>query len=846
MRRLRLFRGLVAASGLLFAFGALTPKVAAADPPPFPFRADRLETPGSNGASDDGARGLVLNPATLAYQPGWEVRALVQAARGTDGRASGVALDYAVPVFGAFGLGLRLENSTAPSAFDKDPYFANSFSWATLGVGFKSGRNFAFGASLEGGGSGRGALNGLGQFTVGGLYRPNPYFSAGLSAHLTNQRYSDVISPISGVSVLEDRLRGSLVLRPDGTRAFEIGLDTKYYVTSKDLVPRATIAATIPGVGRARADLEAQKLFADGRRSVVGSVGIEFSLSQASAGGGLLVGNGLGGDGIAPYFTASMHGYTEPGMPTGHRFVAIRIEKTPGVRGHVRLLRTLWALAEDPTIDGVALQLKASPASSLAHAEEVADALRVLRAHGKKSFCALEDGTGTALFACASADRIVMNPAGGLRYAGLKSQRMYLKGLLDKLGVKAEFVRIGAHKSAPEQFTNEHASETSRRDQEDLLKQTEAVFVENLVRYRKLTPEWVRAETLKGPFIASEARAAKFIDGFAYDDELEKVAREVAGHPVRYVPYEAPQRMPETFGRRGSVAVLYIDGDMVDGRSQKVPLLGEKMVGSYTIVDAVKALKADPDVKAVVLRVETPGGSSLAADVMWRELRLLGERKPLIISMGSIAASGGYYIASAGSRIYANPLTITGSIGIFYGKADTSGLLGKIGVNIDTIRTAPRADAESLYRGFSDDERVELSRKVGQFYDVFLGRVAEGRKMTKDQVDAVGQGRVWAGQQAKERGLVDELGGLRHALEAARMAAHLPPDAPIVEGPEETTSLAEKALALAGAKASSTGLPPMIEPVLRAAAPFAYHPADVPLARTDWVDLETLNGSDDD
>jgi protease-4 len=245
----------------------------------------------------------------------------------------------------------------------------------------------------------------------------------------------------------------------------------------------------------------------------------------------------------------------------------------------------------------------------------------------------------------------------------------------------------------------------------------------------------------------------------------------------------------------------------------------------------------------VVLRIESPGGSSMAADVMWRELALLAKKKPLIVSMGSAAASGGYYIASAGHTIYALPLTLTGSIGVFYGKADLSGLLDRLGVNVETYKTAPRADAESLFRGFTDDERVELQRKIGQFYDVFLDRVAEGRGMTKADVDAVGQGRVWTGEQARDRKLVDKLGGLREALEAARTAAGLPKDAPIVELPEVKESLFDKALKLAGIGAApgsipATALPGQVRDVARALAPMAIYGADVPMARAEWLPVE--------
>jgi protease-4 len=524
--------------------------------------------------------------------------------------------------------------------------------------------------------------------------------------------------------------------------------------------------------------------------------------------------------------------------------VWIRLESTPSTRGHVALLRRLWKLAEARDVDAVTLVLRAEPADSFAHAEELADAIRVLRAHHKKVLCSYEDAGSRSLYVCASADRSVVTPAGGVRYAGLKAQYIYLKGLLDKIGVKAEFVRVGPHKTAPEQFTNEHAGAVAASDHEDMLRQQEAVFVRNMALYRHMDEERIREETRHGPFVAEEAKAAGFVDGFAFDDELERTTRELVGREVSYVKYDEETRAPETFGGRGKLAILYLDGDIVDGRSEHIPLIDMKLVGSYSMAETIKQLREDASVRAVVLRIESPGGSSLASDVMWRELSLLAKAKPLVVSMGTVAASGGYYVASASKDIYALPLTITGSIGVFYGKADVSGLMDKLGVTVDTYKTAPRADAESLFRGFTPEEQRELERKVDQFYQTFLTRVSEGRGMKKEDVDAIGRGRVWTGQQALANHLVDHLGGLRDAMIDARSAGYLPDDSPVVEYPPQNPTLLEMALKLAtgsggddrAAMAAYEKLPPAIKNVARAIAPLVVYRSDQPLARLEWVE----------
>ncbi|HEY0464668.1 MAG TPA: signal peptide peptidase SppA, partial [Polyangiaceae bacterium] len=266
------------------------------------------------------------------------------------------------------------------------------------------------------------------------------------------------------------------------------------------------------------------------------------------------------------------------------------------------------------------------------------------------------------------------------------------------------------------------------------------------------------------------------------------------------------------------------------------------LVGSYTIAESLKKAREDSKVGAVVLRVETGGGSAMAADVIYREIQLTTKVKPVIVSMGSAAASGGYYISAPGTRVFANPLSITGSIGIFYGKADVAELMRKIGVSVEMYKTSPRADAESIFRPFTDDERSELKRKVAQFYDVFLTRVANGRKLSKTEVDAVGQGRVWTGQQALERKLVDELGGLRQALALARKLGHVSEHSPIVELPPPDTTLIGRLLGIEGIKedppAAASLLPSQFFDLVRALAPFVAHSGDKPLALMEMTSVE--------
>jgi protease-4 len=837
---------------------------------PLPVSADRIATPGRSVAGDDTSQAVVTNPANLAWLPAPEFRwTWVRCPDEAVMTGCGHAWELATPLFFGLSTALRVDfvqppwggPSTTGVGF---PYRGFDYVWATWALSSQLGEHASFGLSLARAYSQNSYVDGLFGMSAALSWRPNTHFGFAAVARDFNRPSATLVRNANGMPcgpletecypVLDGRYTLAMAFRPTGRRDVEIGAELEYWQASShhelaapsgndQWTDRGTIAFDIPHVGRAFGSVEVAHLPSDTRRGVVGTAGLELHWGGLSVGGGALFGSGLGSSStVAEYGTVSVAGYTQPGIPQPVRAVSIRMESTPSARGHVALLRKLWALAEAPDVAAVTLVLRAEPAGSFAHAEELADALRILRGHHKKVLCAVQDAGAKALYVCANADRTVVEPAGGVHYAGLKAEYIYLKGLLDKLGVRAQFVRVGPHKTAPEQFTNEHAGPVAASDHEDLLRQIEAVFVRNMSLYRHMSEERVREETRKGPFVASEAKDAGFVDGAAFDDELERVTKELVGRDMAYVKYQDETRMPDSFAARRKLALLYLEGDIVDGRSQHVPLIDRRLVGSYSFAETVKQLREDDAVRAVVLRIESPGGSSLASDVMWRELQLLAKTKPLIVSMGSVAASGGYYVASASRNIFALPLTVTGSIGVFYGKADLSGLLGKLGVTIDTYKTTPRADAESLFRGFTPEEEVELQRKVMQFYDTFLDRVSQGRGMTKEQVDAIGRGRVWTGQQALGLHLIDHIGGLRDALAAARTSALLPDDAPIVEYPPTSESLVDKVLQLAGAEDRAAGalemLPPAVRNIARAVAPLVIFRDDEPVARMEWVESD--------
>lgn len=839
---------------LLAALMVILPRISTADP--YPVSAEHVGGPPRSLASDDTSQAIVDNPANLSWLPAPELRwTFVHCPDEAVKVGCGQAWQIAAPLPFHIGTALRFDLVQPPWGGPANvgvgyPYRGFDFAWLTFGLSVPIGERAALGMSLERAYSADTAIDGLFGVSAALSWRPDPHLALAAVARDFNRPSTTIIRPPyeDNVPILDARYALGLAFRPTGRRNIDIGLELQYWQGVNQYTPRGTLGVDVPGVGRIFAGVDVARPFDGSNRAVVGNAGIELHYGGLSAGGGAMFGSGLGSANTAvEYGTVAIAGYAEPGLPEATHAVWIRLESVPSTRGHVALLRTLWGLAHRRDVAAVTLILRAEPASSFAHAEELADALRLLRAYKKKVLCSFEDAGAKSLYVCANADRIVVAPAGGVRYSGLSSQYIHLKKLLDKVGVRAEFVRVGPHKTAPEQFTNEHAGPVADADHRDLLAQQEAVFVKNLSLYRHMTEARVRDETRRGPFVASEARAAGLVDGYAFDDELEHATQELVGRGLPYSKYSEETLAPSSFAGAGKVALLYLDGEIVDGRSQHVPLLDMRLVGSYSMAESIERLRDDSSVRAVVLRIESPGGSSLASDVMWRALRVLAQRKPLIVSMGSVAASGGYYVASASRDIYALPLTITGSIGVYYGKADISGLLDKIGVTVDMYKTAPRADAESLFRGFTDEERAELERKVGQFYDTFLDRVHQRAGASKEDIDAVGRGRVWTGQQALERHLVDHLGGLREALNAARAAANLPDDAPVIDVPSEEPTLIERLLDMAGTRGNVVlggieNLPAPLRGLARSLAPLVVHSEGEALARMEWVDDEGMSG----
>ena len=447
------------------------------------------------------------------------------------------------------------------------------------------------------------------------------------------------------------------------------------------------------------------------------------------------------------------------------------------VRGVVESLRLA---KRDPRITGVLLMPAAIDSPYWAKVQELRDAVLDFRKSGKVVVGFLESGGDREYYLASAADRVFLLPTSSLDITGIASYEVFLRGAFDKVGAYPDFVQIGAYKTAVNQLTQKTFTPEHREMTESLNEDMYQQLVRGIASARKKTEAEMRQLLDQGPFSPEDALHDGLVDGLAYEDQLDDRVPQLrqAGEMRRIDGTDYQRVTPRSVGvRTGSrIAVLYASGVIASGKSGYNPGSG-MVVGSDTFVEQLRRVRADESIKAIVLRVDSPGGSGSASDVMWRELTITRDQKParpLIVSMSDLAASGGYYISAPAQVIVAQPGTLTGSIGVFGGKFVIDGTLSKIGVTTETVKAGKNADLESPFSRFSPDQRAKMGDYIAGFYKTFITKVAEGRHTTPERIDAVGQGRVWTGAQAKERGLVDALGGLDTAVAIAKQRAHIP------------------------------------------------------------------------
>lgn len=575
-------------------------------------------------------------------------------------------------------------------------------------------------------------------------------------------------------------------LRPLGTDQVWVELSAGVR-DQEDLLVRGAAGLLIPRVGALSVAAELDEARASQQWTLSAGLRVNWGNMSVAAAGVSTDAFDQFGWGAA----VELQGKPRPGLPRGRYVAAIPIESA-GARGILNVVLALDRALHDPRVRGVLLKPRASGAG-LAAAQEVRLMVDTLRAAGKPVYCYLEAPSGAEYYLCAGADRITLDPAGNVRLMGLTARTMLFGDLVKKVGLRADFVRIGEYKSAPEQYTNRASTEPARRQREIMLDDTYRRMIADLARDRETTDEQMRSIVDRGPFVSREAEQDHLVEASLDGSEVNGDLKEVFGRRVRARTL-THMELPHRYGPTGQIGVVVIDGNIANGKNQDIPIIGIHTSGGQSIVEELDRMAANPRIRAVVLRVDSPGGAVLASDQIWRAVRRVRKRKPVIASMGSVAASGGYFVASAANEIWASPATVTGSIGIFYGKVDVQPLAEMLGVGLEEIKRGAHAGADSLYRPFTDEERAELVKKIRFWYGQFLERVAEGREMTVEEVDKLARGRIYSGDRAKEVGLVDHLGGFSSALARARQLAHLGPEASLVVRPKRPSSLLDYVL----------------------------------------------------
>jgi protease-4 len=443
-----------------------------------------------------------------------------------------------------------------------------------------------------------------------------------------------------------------------------------------------------------------------------------------------------------------------------------------GLDAYTKLALRLDQLTKDPAVRTVVFTIRGTSGLSFGRMEELRGRIRAMQTAGKQVVAYLEDASDADYYLATSANRIYAAPQALLLINGLSSQRTFLRGLLDILKIEPEFVKIGAYKSAPEQFTNKTPSEASAEETNSLLDDQFSRYVNAIATSRNLTPEKVKELLNRGLWISEKAVGVGLIDQVsAGGSALRETLRNREDKNLAFEKLPSPNEQPLTWGDPPAIGLVEVVGTIGSGLPGG---LGGEVADAETVVKQIRKAVTDPTVRAIVVRIDSPGGDVGASELMWQAVADAQKKKPVVASFGDVAASGGYYVGSAAGTIIAEPSTITGSIGVFAGKANLSKLFDTIGINTTTFKRGDHADFFTLTRAWTPQEREVAADMVRTFYETFLERVAAGRRMTRDQVDAVAQGRVWTGAQAKERGLVDHLGGLSDALQEASRQAGLP------------------------------------------------------------------------
>ncbi len=740
-----------------------------------PFATHHPYVPASSIATENGPGALWVNPANLAYDPDFRYGLFVTQLP-TPVPVGGVALgqtSFAATV-GLGGASLGLHNLLTPTEegtrSDWTAGYATSLELPErIAVGLGLNWTFADGDHP----------NYL-AYDAGISWRPLPWFGiGGVAQNIGSPDPLGLAVPKSGAG---------LAVRPFG-RALVLGVDYAHYFYAQpgllgaDEDHLSAVARLRPVEGLyLRANAESL-VDGDGLEPLGIGLGVEVYLDGIGA---MVHGN----HDLVDFVEQTVEiGSDEPGeslIRDGGRVPTLELDETPPYQRRLGLfgdagptwldvLERLRREEDDKEVRGFALVLDGAGLSS-ARARELRDRIVAFEQAGKPVLVYLTGSPSNLdVYVASAASQVLLHPAADLQLTGMSVELQHLRGLLDRVGVQPQFVKRAEYKTAPETFTETEPTTANLEMTNALVDDLYGELVAAIAAGREVEESVVRGWVDAGPHDADHALEIGLVDGLAYPDEVERRLAELhqggvhqedlLATPQAHSPWEDPQQ----------IAVVYVEGGIVPGRSSPGGLFGGRTTGSESIVKALDRAREDRQIRAVVLRVDSPGGSSFASDEIWRAVeRVQEEGKPVVVSMGGVAASGGYYVAAGADAIWAEPNTITGSIGVFSGKFSTNELQDRLGVTTVAVNRGRNADLFSGTTAWDDVQRAKMQSLVDHTYEQFKSRVAEGRNLSMAEVEKVARGRVWSGERAKEANLVDELGGFQDAIADARARAGIP------------------------------------------------------------------------
>ncbi len=749
---------------LALAFGAIAAPASAQ----LRGRTDHVLTPGVPVSAPDDGNAVDVNASALGFLEGASlVYTHAEAPASAPIPGGGDAVRLGLPLIWGLAIG--------GSAQSVRPNGELSRGMGNVALAYAHG-NVGVGAALRWFGTAEPTLSGAALWDLSATWRPVTALTVSFMAR-------DINGPLGlGARGLPASFVLAAGIRPLGTRELLVDL-AGVADTNGRVGVRGLVSVEVPYVGRFFGSAEVDQLQDQPSFRALGGVAVDWS--HLGAGGGVLGGDGYS-DGPGWFVTARAEMYERRGVPVPRHVADIEVGGM-GARGIVSLVRKLDLALHDDEVAGVLLRFRDSGIGS-AYAQEIRLMVDALSRAGKPVICHLEAANGGELYACVGASKTYVDPAGGAWLTGTGGYAYYFGDLADQLGVGVDVVRIGQYKSAPELYDNGGPSAPAAEERRVLYDDVFDRLVSDFAR--DLDVDEARAQALidRGPYVAPELVANGLADSRLGAEDLDSGIDEAMGSHYRRRA-ERRDVIDRRWGGGARVGVVVVDGDIVAGDNVDIPILGIHMSGAETVIEAIDALAGDPHTEVIVLRLDSPGGSVIAADQIWRAVMRARRHKPVIASMGAIAASAAYEIASAADEIWADPATITGSIGVFYVKVDVVGLAEKIDVGLQTFGRGRHQGFDSLFRPFTPEERALAADKVRIWYRMFLERVHQSRGMDIEAIDRIARGRVYTGDRALTLGLVDRLGGFGGALARARELGHLAMDAPIVVVPQRPETL---------------------------------------------------------